>query len=326
MGAMLSCQCRLMPIAALIAPPTLTVLQNAGTSTSINHLAVPAINWTARFDEVIGRGNFFGGSQPAVQRVANQVALGNQELQFYAPESHVNASYQLTFYGPTLQCPYANQTWYDNAQTAANSPQFGPWYAGLTPWNGSLLKNLTEFNYEWRGVFEVPFGNDDLATTDEYSTTAASLILATWNDTGDTTGFTTLAVYECGLYNASYTVEFKFINGLSSYSIQDKYTINPVNYSQIDTSLNGDPARSYMSLMDALGIILVGSVQTYEQSIDVMHTTILDTPLVRAKDFPQDLEFYKLGEGAAINKTLGTLVEELMTNLTMSYFSLPDYL
>jgi hypothetical protein len=94
---------RLMPIAALIAPPTLTVTPDSYQASSIEQMNVPAINWTIKYDENgNNNGNKYSGVQPGIQRVAMQVALASQELTFGLPGLFKNGSYLANFFGPAV--------------------------------------------------------------------------------------------------------------------------------------------------------------------------------------------------------------------------------
>jgi hypothetical protein len=333
---------RFMPITALVAPPTLTVVQSLQQSPSTQRLSVPAINFTTLFDfpHPMGGVNYLGTASFELQRIVTQVALSGQPLPLKAPNSFQNASYPLEMYAPYLQCLQANQTLYDEARAAsvAYSPQtyhtgsrYDLWYAAWTPFNRSTSpyqpKDLTQYALElWEGAADPNVLITDLETIDEESTVAAQVFVATWNNTNVDEPNMPLSVYECSLYNASYKLQLDFVNGTGSYEIKQRSMVNPVSINDIDTTVFGDPARAYMSIMGAINEALVGAVQTYGRNFGITQTIIMKTSLAFTKDFPPNLQVLPFRLGADTDKLLGTAVEEFMMNVTMSLLSVSDYL
>jgi hypothetical protein len=237
---------------------------------------------------------------------------------------------------------------YDAASAAADAARViqesGVWYLSWIPYNvcaSSFLPGASSTSYQLTNLtvyLTSSMSNDcnnpnspSYETVDGESVDAAQIFIATWNQPEAEP----LRVYKCSLHNASYEVNFNFTNGISAYKIQQKTLLNPVAYADasnsfVDVNYVSTPPRGYLALMDALGKILIGYVTTFEfeTSINELRTIILKTPLIETSDFSSALSNLGFGDVAvnSTTKTLGTAVEEMMTNLTISLFSQSHFL
>jgi hypothetical protein len=277
-----------------------------------------------------------------MHRVAMQIALGSEWLPFDALNNIQNGSYTFEFHGPALQCEDANQTWHEQVATVADIGDFNlPWYAAWTPYNASDLdlapRNLTNYLAD---IKQNGAGSEEYITLDTLSFPSTQLLLATW--AWNNSSPPPMSVYQCSLYNASYTVLFKFTNGITSYSIINKLYLNPVSSGEeVTEDINTDALLwgetvAYTAMMDALGRVLVGWVQGgFEDTFffDEYATLVLKTPLATTKDFESLYNVQgtqakvDLGFGPQqSNKSLATAVEELMTNMTLSTFAQSQFM
>jgi hypothetical protein len=309
---------RLVPIAALFAPPTLTVLQNAANSTSIQQHRVPAINFSAPFDVLGGKTSphFYSGPQPLLERMGLEVALTSRPLTFAAPGSFSNASYNTQFWGPYFACENANQTMYDLVNTTTVGLGDSPlMFAAWTPYSDSDPGVPTDL-MQW------VTGSGRLSTVDTHSKDSAGLFVAAldYSFASDIPILQSMSVYECRLSNASYSLTFEFTNGFGAYSIRNMSMANPVAY---PGSPLASPAVSYISMLDSLGQVLFGAIRMNSDSeIIVRETSVLKTSFATTKDFPSSLNF----QGGQRSATLGSAIEELMVNMTVSLFSSNQYM
>lgn len=187
--------------------------------------------------------------------------------------------------------------------------------------------NFTQWAKDlWSGGDRGASSINELATYDKYGQNSSAFFVATF--TQDNSGSNVpISIYQCNLFNVSRTVEFRFLNGQSSFLIQNTTILNPANIGQINTAFYGDSARSYMFMSDALGEVLLGLIGVYNKEYLVTaRTNILTTPLVTSQDFPSFLNtFLQLEQGTQTEKPLGRAIEEVMLNITLSLFSRPQY-
>jgi hypothetical protein len=333
---------RVIPIAALVAPPTLTVGVQSYTTEQM--MPVPAINFSAIFDMPLPPAGGYGGAKQLIDRLSLQVALGNAPLPINASDIVPNGFYTMDFLGPLWQCQHANQSKYNEVANAAKLLRFNLSYAAWPPYTATetqphgdaeLHSNVTVMDFgKWAtDVWSIKASDaessataNELLTYDDYGQNSSALFVATF--TQDNAVNVPISVYQCNLFNATHTVEFRFTNGTTSYDVQNSKIHNPTSMGQINPALRdrGDPVRSYMSMTDALGGVLVGLIGVDYGYLSAIRTQIMITPLVTASDFPLELIPFEDGEGSRTNKSLGQSIEELMMNMTLSLFATPSCL
>jgi hypothetical protein len=314
-----------MPIATVIAPPTLAVRQAPTQNSSVVQLAIPTVNYSLGMSTFDDRGGYWQSSELDLQRVATSIAMQGQPFALKAPST--NSSYVQHIFAPQLKCGPANDTIAKAAlQTFTLDNTYGeypPLYAAWTPYDEGSPINITEFflieTSEETDSSEV----HQYATVDEWSSTAAQIYVATFIADRQPD----LIAYECSLYNTSYTIEFAFTDGLGSFEVQDESIMNPVNFSAARV-MSDYVTASYISMLDAIGKIMIGVVRgtvSTHSGFTTSGATILTTVLSTCEDFPQPASSH-LSLGLQSNKTLDIAVSDLMMNLTLSLLTQPEYL
>ena len=154
----------------------------------------------------------------------------------------------------------------------------------------------------------------------------------TYNKAGDSEGFNSILL-NCSLRNASYTVDFDFRDGAQRLKVQDREVLNGVvgldGYAeQLASKSQKEVTRantllSYISVMDAFGRLMVGSVTTYHYgSVTPSYTLVLSTGL---QSMIPNNQFSSAAQLTATNATFAQAVENLFENITLSLLSSNDF-
>ncbi|KAI9765995.1 MAG: hypothetical protein M1840_007002 [Geoglossum simile] len=316
----------LIPLSAVITPSTLTVRPSPSPGERPDTMPIPGINFTksGNFCDVEGIGRFFSAS-PGIKRLGLSVAVQGTVLNI--PPIAPNMSYTLRFFGPAVKCPNANETVTQQINSAATglsiSPSVRP-YIAFTP-----SRNFT-------ADIRSALGTNAYLTTppafDFFSTDYARLYVVTPSSIEKQ-----YKASECGLYNASYEVDFRFDNGIQQLNVRNFRYLNGIPYlTDVDylTSKNKTLVEletqhiSYQAIMDSLGNILVGNcMQPASAPPTGRYTQILSTALVNTKEIRRmeqmvgaHFDFWQR------NFSLAEGIEELSRNITLSLFSSSVYL
>lgn len=249
---------------------------------------------------------------PEVYRLVTTVAVKRDASPPLA--SAFNSSYTLDFLGPALKCGEANASIEDTVseQFPQATPNHQLLYFSWVPSspNGTNISSLLLSDA------------DKLATLDETSPDTARIYLALYVAYH-------VKVWHCDLYNASYTAEFRFENGIGSTEIKKLIYPNGVPaVTRYDDALKKAPlldkigVMSYSAVLTAIGKLLIGSIKV---SPLMLHgTTILSTALADTQELQKCL---RGSSNQSENQPyLAPSLEQLSQNITLSFFSLPEYL
>ncbi|KAF1809491.1 hypothetical protein P152DRAFT_403231 [Eremomyces bilateralis CBS 781.70] len=322
--------CWLIPFSAIITPATLTVEPAPDMASTSQLVKIPLINWTYPMFETQGAG-FYYRTTADMQRIATTVAYSGAMLSIPAPAP--NASYALQFYGPTLKCIPANSSVTDafNKTWAFRTQP----YISMVPSSANFTTDLEKFHNS-----SLSSSSSTLRYLDLYSGDMARLYIATKNETINGT-WNPPAINDCGLYNASYDALFEFNNGQQSIKIRNLTDLRPFQYwnYQNENSIYSPWNENYMSIFEAFGRIVVGSL-SWSVSLEInMNTEALNTALINSFEMRSILatvkatgsgdttflnsEIANLGGGR--NFTMAEAAEELFQNLTLSLYGTSTY-
>lgn len=340
---------RALPIVAVFTPGTLTVEPSTKLNMTTYHVPLPAINYTvAEIYAQYTQGSILQYSSPSneIARLVSSVlsqgsVLAIPSLYPRFPES----SYSLSFYGPSMTCKpmegspsfrAAFDYVYRNV-TGGGSGQGGNFvnYIGIIPQEEQmpgLPTNITD-GLELSILRGLEYSlNKTLVgsarTFDDYSPRKTDpgharilISLPTTRSAADHT-------LECGLYNTSYHVEFNFLNTTQNIVVKNATRLNGVGSNATLMYPQKPDAFAAMSIIDALGSILMGSILSSHYSFNVpTRTQILSTVLMQTTEMknlnmqgnwatsPGESRF-GVGEGS-----LSLALEQLVTNMTLSLFS-----
>ncbi|KAL2818104.1 hypothetical protein BJX63DRAFT_84054 [Aspergillus granulosus] len=299
----------LIPIVTVITPSTLSV-QNANGTTIVEQ-PIPAMDFDRSKYITMSEGGA-DGPTGSLTRVVMGSTIQGSILQVPAPAT--NASYTLDFIGPYILCQnaseYVNRTvnefLWDKSRLRNNYIAFTT-SGNLTDDLDYLLYNNLTQKWYWH----------DVNTTDY----AGKLVLAAYDQVP------LRSVVECAMYNASYTVNFSWLNGEQSIEIANRQVLNRVlPYTELSphpAPANEGEMLAYTSIMSALNNIMVGMCFSWPQrcsSAQVFSTSLANSkelwPMVYGSDEPVPDGLRPLAEVAA----------SMADNLTLSFFSEPYFL
>jgi hypothetical protein len=292
-------------------------------------MPIPGINFSkaANFCVFEGLGRFFSAS-PGVKRLGLAVAIQGSILNI-APVAP-NVSYTQRFFGPTIHCPDANETAVQQINSAATG-------LGITPDNHPYIAFVPSGNVS--ADLELVVGANRVGTPppvfDFVSTDYARIFVAVSRSALEQDQY---QISECGLYNTSYEVDFRFDNGIQLLDIRNFTYLNGIPYltdigyitSNNQTIVEVEQQHlSYQAIMESLGNILVGNcVQPASAPLSGQFTQILSTVLVNAQEIHQIELLFGAGQDTSWgrNFTLAEGIEELSRNITLSLLSSPTYM
>ena len=294
-----------------------------------------------------------------VSRLVDNVVSQGSVLNLTDNAPCSNCSYSVEFYGPTLQSnqlPTSTTAWiaklaYNLSSTATftNYQQGGfdakPLYAAFVPSSIDDNANLTANMIE--GLNDLYTKNYPLTSLlDEASTDYQKLFI--YHVNGNTS-----STLQCGLYNASYKVDFNLNNGAQSVSLRNITYLNGVTYMETSPYIllycyqqqkycgtettNSIPTASYttsvlnnaayQAMMNALNTIFVGHIDNLSINLGalVTNTRVLSSSLSTTPEL-QPLSSLFGGSNSTSNTSLSQAIEELSHSITISLFSSPKFL
>lgn len=258
------------------------------------------------------RGMRFWGPQDAIKTLAITVATSRQISTIDPP--HMNSSYKLDFIAPGLRCLTHDSDFLKNSTTDFTFYQ-GVWnYIAWVPnedLKGPLSPDLTPESQLKSLSFNV----------DDNSTDVAKLFIYVPAD----------KVFECHLYNVSYTVLFDFEQGAQTLTSLSERLLNPVVYTDMHSLITMDQyidyrPWAYFAISSAFNQLLIGTISDSSAGGEqTAGTSILNTALG-----DDGLILSVTGHGLPVTedvRRLGALqIEELFRNITFSLFSMTPYL
>lgn len=353
---------RSIPIPSLFTPATLYVISTPLPKDTMLSVPILAINdpHYANFFEYSSSPfglngtsfeqsvQMFLGPRTIIERLSVATASGGSILPIQPP--FVNSSYQIQFYGPTVQCEEANAT-VQAAIAQLTSEQL------VTNPTTKITEVMNAYIAFVPGVSDPGTGGITLDRIQQPSNGSNQLWLSfRRNGTGWVeTPVRTCPIIEyrvCQLYNASYELTFNFTEGNQTIEGYPPTLLNQVDYPILNLTEPSDlPQLSYSAYMWAFTDQLVGQMGYYndtawnasipavynEIQTDIAATSILgssdlDCFFTTDVDVPASVPGSKNYTGMfspqrqqdidlARNQTLDELIPELAFNTTVSLMS-----
>lgn len=330
-----------LPLVAVVTPATLTVQLSAQTNETLVDLAIPNVVYdsVSKFAFWQAEGRALQGPSSRISRLLTAVSSYGSVLPISNPQGYPNSSYVLHFHGPSLSCRQPeNSTFSEQVSNLTAVYQGGSsWsYVAFVPAGaGTFNETAAEVGIEKAaidGLNETMQGDISASTLDPNSAfDHARLYVVTppWPVPSSVAAFSVAAnvTIECGLYNTSYTANFTFNNG--DHNIEwNKTQLNGVTMSSAtgpstDGSVNSTQGTAYLSMLMALGDLLVGEVQSSHYGIvTTTKTLVLNTVLSETRELQILQTVSGTSEPLTIaNMSMADALEEMFTNATLSLFS-----
>ena len=271
-------------------------------------MRVPQIDFNNGENYVIaGYAGDYNSASDGVAQLVDATAAQGSILSIAPPIA--NSSYTTTFSGPALNCVEASQTDTAKLSQAPGMNDPGIQQVVYASWVPTSSNNLTSPNLN-------PSSSNGLASDyalDTNSSDYARLFVYSYYSS---------AAFTCGLRNKTYTVSFNFQNNTQRISVQTDKDMGGVSSTSLSGITSGNfgtydnnPTAAYIALMESFGRIMVGNIKdqgryNYEQAPDL--TSIKDTSLNDVRK-------------GSNTKALGTAIEQLFKNMTVSLLSVPTY-
>lgn len=354
----------LIPFGSIVTPATLTI--SPMQVTSYNMTAMAGINFgtgpMATINYLLAgggpnAGNLSGPPSPSydsssqpLSRLALATAFQGQLPNI--PPPVVNSSYRLQFYAPSVRCNPASKDILRGFNSAVgcdvlvDGDDCAAYYRYLC-WapNDSIVPFSKNSMYPAGSLpIDPDLGPQNyLGTIDsESKAEPATLFLAI-----DASGYGEWIVFNCSLWNTTYTVDFDFSAiGTQRISVIETYDINsvsvdwgPLSYDEELQAAVYGPGINYQALMECFGKSLVGSIYT-DTTYGYLHESgnVLQTDVAYTKElFPvynmtiatsdtYNTTVLDAMQSPNFNRSLVDVVEEMFQNMTLALFSKQAFL
>jgi hypothetical protein len=340
---------RCMPLSSLITPATLYIIPSMQSSWSqhmVPSLSIYGTQWS-RFSYSINDTAtsplLFLGPRTVISRITTATATNGKILGFTAPWP--NSSYSLQFHGPVIRCQDANLTTANIIEALRDQVVHNS--------TGSIV----EYNNNYFAFVPNLSGlGNDLSSSNGVQITAQSRLQVPSNASNnlwmvfsryarDVTGDISIVdcYITCSLYNASYNLDLSFNNGLQSVNVISIILLNVIEYPS-NNALNTTDVQqqhAYSAVFWAISDLIVGSMGLFRTSsgnttviFPEITTELERTSLLGSSDlyvFFDGTTFTEVNGSnsdqrqadidLAKNRTLAVLIEELSSNVTISFLS-----
>ena len=297
---------RSIPIAAIVAPGSLTVFPQSTNETISLPVRQLDFNYT-NFGTFVGGGSTELLGNPRIYNLAFRTASTGETIELDSPGHYQNISYHLDFRGPAVKCASASEEFLYNLTYQYGVKADTMIKYRFLSWTDTLLETPPEDE-----VIRFPGTRPEDARL--YSRVYVMTNEGSWNVTRTYNGTASLRyrqvnVTECLLYNASYSVDFRFEYPSQTRNASVSDWLNPVvslsNREQRGDNLTVQETLSYAAVMDAFTQMLVGEARKDKYRVEKVTSTIWKLSPIGWKD------------GAAVVHGL----EELFQNITLGLLS-----
>ncbi|KAL3478958.1 hypothetical protein BJX99DRAFT_93954 [Aspergillus californicus] len=296
-----------IPLVTVVTPSTLSVQSTTGSIMSQQQMSGIDYEFTKFYTMDDGGPT---GPSPSISRFVTGAIVQGNVINIPAPAP--NSSYTLSFTGPLIQCSNssANISQQIREWSRNNYAQYVA-FMGFSPGNDNIsyaLDRLAGYDSAIANGYGSGDTNADIVD---------KLVMTIWPFMDDSW------VIECGMYNASYTVNFNFTNGAQSTEITDFEVLGRVRtYNQhiLPKPANEDQLFAYTGMMEAFKDVLEG--RCWANPSRCTGSQIYSTGLINSKQV-WNLVFGTEKVDNITYDSLGTILDvasELGKNLTLSYF------
>ncbi|KAL6887058.1 hypothetical protein GGI43DRAFT_417555 [Trichoderma evansii] len=330
-----------IPIIAVFTPATLTIQQAKDLAPSIQHMFMPLVNFSSPviFTRYSTSPTAAGPTGPsiALARLMSSVAAQGAILPLEMPFSDApKVNYTLRFHGPSVLCgPLGgNSSFHDefdevyrNAFEHQGNTQMV--YVGFVPQRGNNLD--TDTSYEHQALLGLQIATNgsvspqSIPTADTWSTDHSRVFVVGTINAPIANFSAAKNTIECGLYNSTYEAQFTFANGTQEIDVQLKERGNGVS----EVNINQDPPNIYQLaatyIMRGLDNVVVGIIRR-DQSNLYSSSQVLSSSFMQAREL-QPMLLSSFGNittdpsNPPTNISLATIMEQFVTNVTVSLFS-----
>ncbi|KAL2836717.1 hypothetical protein BJY01DRAFT_52962 [Aspergillus pseudoustus] len=299
-----------IPLVTVVTPATLSVQSAFITSYSPQPL-LRDFDWDFFKYSTMSDGGVDGPTAILTRFVTGVIIQGSvRTLQAPAP----NSSYTHEFIAPLIQCEPGS----DILNTSIHewhrrTDMFRMTYVGFTATTGNISRDLDVLFETTEYISSSKIRPDDEALV-------GKLVLALQPYSPNRT------LVECAMYNASYTVDFHFVNGEQTQEITDMTILNSVPaYTQKQSPKPSDEDKrfSYTAIMSVFSTMFTGRCWYYPQHCDL--TQVFSTALGNSKEMLPLL----YSDGQTMDSSdlppLADVAAQLGKNITLSFLSDPYF-
>ena len=264
-----------------------------------------------------------------------------------------NATYEVNFYGPVVKCKDASRDVADQIQAATERTRFAA-DQSLMQIQNSYFGFVPDLSREGllanNGVIQVANHSDTSRAL--HGSNELWLGFNRYFDNPDGSFTSQPHKLECQLWNTSYQVDFRFVQGIQSITWKALKPLNLVPYPTGPSRTDQDEMdMAYTSFMWTLSDQLIGSIGFYSNitanpssggsnTFSQILTPLQETALLGSSDLQSFFDYNRVlypskkGTGTekvsdqraadialARNRTLDVLIEELSANITVSMMS-----
>ncbi|UZP36867.1 hypothetical protein NXS19_004683 [Fusarium pseudograminearum] len=324
-----------LPLVAIITPATLTVTVSSQPNMTFLKapMSIPDYTKVDIFGSWI---NDLLVPSTYVSRLLVSVASAGSILTI--PPPFPNSSYVLQFYGPTLSChSITNKTFLSQVGEAIEKSdsmysKMRTVFVGFVPNTGPSTGTQYGVNGYALAGLKLSLNTSKVAATVslDYTNTgtgeAAKFYVAVPDELNQNSDvYKSMKTIECQLYNSSFATKFSYNNSQQDIINMSK-KLNPVAVYYNDQPGGIDysykvAADAYLSLMDAMGQLLLGSLKGYMDSTSTIpfQTSIKSSVLMDTKEM-HGLEKGR-PESMIGRMSMSEALEDLFRNFTISLFS-----
>ncbi|GKU09518.1 unnamed protein product [Fusarium langsethiae] len=331
-----------LPLIAVITPATLGIEISSEPNITVVNSLIPNID----YDKSLWFGGWFENRTvyhtTQISRIFLPVATLGSILNIHAP--FPNSSYSVDFYGPSISCdPLQNRALTDRIRkviTDYSKFDGNVTYVGFVPTNERFPEFPSDLetwdDFAIQGLYgALNHTLVDLAPTLDITANDQNLVeenypAAFYVATPDGQDWQAKNILKCQLYNASYSVNFTFDNGLQDIKHNNK-RLNGVSAADAYECRFGkqlhecNPVTAYFSLMNAMGNLLVGAKWHAGNNVyGAQRTMIGSTTIIESPDMHSF--YYEKPKSPIKYMSMADTLEELFTNVTISLFSNSEFL
>lgn len=310
---------RLLPLAHVVTPSTLTIETNMVKSTYPR--TVPQIDFTsfnnfAVFTESEESG-YSGANYPLLKAVQRSLTSRDiPTLQTQWP----NATWSFSLYGPALRCealPAGDKTRDYIIDQLGTLEDLNDGYAAWSPTN---LTGNTSLPCDCVNPLQVPLSQFTNTSQSEFPM-SLFVFVATPNDT---------SITRCMAQNVSFTAVFEYVDGVQNITVHksppvgNATSFSAFNISDLASYLEAEPLRAtqvaYEAIMDAFTSTLIGVIYRF----GTRNTSVTSMPLTalfHAEELRPIYTKIVAGPAPSAEGSAVDLLEEMFTNCTITLMS-----
>ncbi|KAE8452706.1 hypothetical protein EG329_013965 [Mollisiaceae sp. DMI_Dod_QoI] len=345
-----------LPLVAVITPATLSVQPAAKPNQTTFYSPIPSIDYDAldivKWAQVLDDIGVSEGPSSRLTRLMTSVASRGSILPI--SPLYPNCTYSVEFYGPSLSCGVpniGNSSFSDDCLNMINNyNKRGPSavvYVGFVPASNGTNSSvaaaaLTALN-QTLGQSTAISGSFSFGSSayDSVSRDSARLFITVpgltyiEDNTANRTTWDAIVqpnkIIECLLYNASYVVNFTFINGQQDVAVTNMTLLNGVTAHETSDEAYGgripvtrDVAPEvYSSILVALNDLLLGSLVSGNfGTLSAINTQIARTVLMDTIEMRYlEIDSTDVAPLTIANISMAEALEQVFLNTTLSLFS-----